>query len=87
MELTEFTFDSVYSQLQTLDHEYNFEEFCDHQDKDFDEKLKLILSEKNMQTYSILGIDIYRYSKYPNQRQNFIPFLFDYLFYVAILIA
>jgi hypothetical protein len=84
MEFTEITYDSIYRHLQTLDHEYNFEEFCDHQDKDFDEKLTLVLNEKNMQNYSVLGIDIYRYSKYPIQRQIFIPFLFDYLFNAAI---
>jgi hypothetical protein len=41
---------------------------------------KETLSYFNLKKYSMIGIDIYRYSKYPLKKQNYIPFVFKFLY-------
>ncbi len=76
MKLKEINYQEILEHLRRLDKEENILEYCDHQDKEFEQSIEPIFTSEHLVNYSVLGIDIYKYSKYPLPKQNFIPFIF-----------
>lgn len=63
------------------DKKYDFDLRLDKEEGSIDENEYINLSKKyfNSNTESVLGLDIYKYSDYDEEKQNFIPFVFNLL--------
>ena len=62
-------------ELKKIDHEFTPDNLEIH-----DNNIIASFSEKNIKsnnTVAVLGLDIYRYSEYEENKQNLIPFIFD----------
>ena len=79
--LNKYKYDEMRKFLDEQDHSYHFdsvsEEPNESEQKNFETKLENFLGVNNNNKRAILGIDIYKYSKYEPQQQVMIPFVFQ----------
>ncbi len=87
MNLSEIKSEEITELLKKFDSEEHFQEFIAkrHENiKEFETALKDFFGQERSQDCAILGIDIYKYSKYDADKQNYIPFLFKFLYKKSI---
>lgn len=87
MALSEIKSEEIIELLKKYDQEEHFQEFVAKRYEniqEFETSLREFFDANRCKYSAILGIDIYRYSKYSEDRQNYIPFLFRFLYKKAI---
>ncbi len=87
MKLPEVKSGEILELLKKFDQEEHFHEFIAkrHENiQEFETALKDFFNAERSKDCAILGIDIYRYSKFGENKQNYIPFLFKFLYEKSI---
>ena len=72
--------------IENGDNNFTIEEFnSNERDQLFEQRLTSFFNEEKLKKVAVLGIDIYKYSKYDLPKQNYIPFIFDYIYQNCVI--